>query len=243
MLRGLYTATAGMATAMSAIELLSNNVANANTIGFKEDFETMLRQSANPLSYGMGGLVRGTGVLSVKTGVDVAQGSLHSTNNPLDLALQGGGMFGVQSPNGLLYTRNGRFNLSATGQLVTEGGNVVLGANGQPLKLPDPQGQPILVQQDGTIVEGNTTVGQVGVFTAPTWLKAGNDLYTPTGGPVTTSATTPIRQGMLEQGNVDLVTTMSSIMSIERSYEAASQLQRSEDTVLQQGANDVGRLP
>lgn len=243
MLRGLYTATAGMATEMSAIQLLSNNVANANTIGFKEDFETLLRQGANPLSYGEGGLVRGTGVLSVKTGVDINQGSLHATNNPFDLALQGSGMFGVQSAGGVVYTRNGRFSLSATGQLTTESGNVVLGANGQPLRLPDPQGQPVLIKPDGTIVEGSTTVGQIGVFAAPTWLKAGNDSYTPSGGAVTATTATPIKQGMLEQGNVDLVNTMGAIMTAERSYEAASQMQKYEDQMLQQGANDVGKMP
>ncbi len=244
MLRGLYTATAGMASEMSAIDLLSNNVANTNTEGFKEDFETLLRQAANPLSYGEAGLVRGTGVLSVKTAVDLSQGPLTQSNSPLDLALQGNGFFALQSPGGVAYSRNGRFHLSPTGQLTSEGGNLLLGVNAQPLTLPDPQGQAIIIKQDGTVSVGGTAVGQIGVFDAPSWQKGGNDLYTP--GPGATAApisTTLVRQGMIEGSNIDLVSTMGAIMSTERSYEADSQLQKMEDEMLQQGVSDVGRMP
>jgi flagellar basal body rod protein FlgG len=80
MLQGLYTATAGMVTEMAAVDVLSNNLANADTVGFKEDFETLVRQGANPLSYGMGGAVRGTGVLDVRTGIDFTLGSMRQTN-------------------------------------------------------------------------------------------------------------------------------------------------------------------
>jgi flagellar basal body rod protein FlgG len=242
MLRGLYTATAGMASEMSSIELLTNNVANANTIGYKQDFDALLRQAAGPSSYGEGGLVRGTGMLSVKTSVDVVQGTLHTTSNPYDLALQGVGMFGLQVPGGVAYTRNGRFSLSASGQLTTEGGNVVLDANGRPLQLPDPKGQPVTIKGDGTILEGGTIVGKIGVFNAPNWAKVGNALYTPISGTATAITTNDIKQGELEEGNVDLAQTMTAIMSAERSYEAASQFQRTQDQVLQQSVNDLGRL-
>lgn len=241
MLRGMYTATAGMVSQMSAIDLLTNNVANANTMGFKEDFETLVRQDANPQSYGEGGQVRGTGVLSLKTGVNLTQGSLQSTGNPLDLALQGPGMFGLQTAQGVVYARNGRFHLSSAGQVVTEAGNVLLDASGKPLSLPDPQGSAVTIREDGTVTVGNTTAGQVGVFTAANWNKAGNWVYAPTGR-ATAITTTPIKQGMLEQGNVDLVSVMGSIMSAERSYEASSQIQRTIDQMAQQAANDVGKV-
>lgn len=242
MLRGIYTSTASMVTNMSAIELLSNNVANTNTVGFKEDFETLVRQAANPLSYGEGGLVRGTGILNLQTGVNLTQGSFHATDGPLDLALQGPGMFAMQSADGTVYGRNGRFHLSSTGQLVTESGNVVLDNQGQPINIPDPQGNPITIREDGTIIIGNATIAQIGVYNSTDWQKAGNWLYTPTG-PVTAVTTTPIKQGILELANVDLVHEMGAIMTAERSYEAALQIQHTQDQMLQQSVNDVARLP
>lgn len=242
MLRGLYTATAGMASEMAAIDVLTNNMANSNTVGFKEDFETLVRQGANPLSYGEGGLVRGTGVLNVQTSINLAQGSLNQTGNPLDLALQGPGMLALQNGTGRTYTRDGHLHLSATRQLVTAAGNPVLGTNGAPITLPDPQGRPITILTTGAVQLGGVTVGQIGVFNASGWHKAGDSTYAPTG-PVTAIPTTVVRQGMLEMANLDMAQAMGNLMGVERAYEAASQLQRTEDQIAQQAANDVGRMP
>jgi flagellar basal body rod protein FlgG len=230
-----------MATEMSAIDVLTNNLANVDTAGFKEDFGTLVWQAANPLSYGEGGLVRATGVLSVQTSLNLNQGNLQTTNNPLDLALQGQGMFGVRTAQGTVYTRNGQFHLSATRQLVSAAGNPVLGANGALLTLPDPQGQPIVVNATGAVQVGTTTVGQIGVFNAAGWLNAGNDTYTPSG-TVTAATGATIQQGMLEMPNMDLSQTMGQLMGVERAYEAASQLQHTEDQIAQSAANDVGRV-
>ena len=242
MMRGLYTATAGMATEMSAIDVLTNNMANTNTTGFKEDFETLVRQGANPLSYGENGLVRGTGILDVQTSINLAQGSLNQTGNPLDLALQGPGMFAMQSGTGTVYARNGHFHLSATRQLISDAGNPVLGANGAPITLPDPKGQPITINATGAIQVGSAVVGQIGVFNASGWQKVGNGTYTASG-PATPVTTTLVKQGMLEMANLDLSQAMGTLMGIERAYEASSQLQRNEDQIEQQAVNDVGRMP
>ncbi|MBA3826894.1 MAG: flagellar hook-basal body protein [Ktedonobacterales bacterium] len=242
MLQGLYTATAGMVTEMSAVDVLSNNLANADTVGFKEDFETLVRQGANPLSYGMGGAVRGTGVLDVKTGIDFTLGSMRQTSNPLDVALQGPGMFGIQSGAGAVYARNGRFHLSATRQLVNVDGNPVLGVNGQPISLPDPQGQPIVIRADGTVQVGTSVAGQIGIFGATGWQKAGNGTYTPVGTAAAIS-TTQVRQGALEMTNLDLTHALGAVMGAERAYEAAVQMQHMQDQLAQQAANDIGKLP
>ncbi len=242
MLQGLYTATAGMVTEMAAVDVLSNNLANADTVGFKEDFETLVRQGANPKSYGMGGAVRGTGVLDVKTGIDFTLGSMRQTSNPLDVALQGPGMFGIQSGGGAVYARNGRFHLSATRQLVNVDGNAVLGTNGQPITLPDPQGQPIVIRGDGTVQVGSGVAGQIGIFGATGWQKAGNGTYTPIG-TAATITTTQVRQGALEMTNLDLTLALGSVMGAERAYEAAVQMQHMQDQIAQQAANDIGKLP
>lgn len=243
MLRGLYTATAGMASEMAAIDVLTNNLANSNTTGFKEDFETLVRQGANPLSFGEGGLVRGTGVLNVQTGVDMTQGSLNQTGNPLDLALQGTGMFGVQTAQGTVYTRDGRLHLSATRQLITANGSPVLGANGTPITLPDPQGQPIVVGPTGAITVNGANVGTIGIFTANSWQNVGDGTYR-AASPVRAATTaTTIQQGMLEAANLDLTQAMGMLMTVERAYQAASQVQHMQDQLAQQAANDVGKLP
>ncbi len=242
MFRGVYTSTAGMASQMAEIDQLSNNLANVDTVGYKEDFAALLQQPANPLSYGMGGLVRGTGVLSVNSTIDFSQGSLVPTGQPFDLALQGPGMFAIQSPTGISYTRNGRFHISAQNQLLSESGAVVLGANGQPLQLPDPQGNPVVIRTDGTISMNNGTVGQVGVYDAPGgWTKSGNSLFTPNG-PATAITTTTIQQGMLEQSNVNLTQTMGTLMAAERSYEAALQMQQNQNQILQSAVTDIAKL-
>jgi flagellar basal-body rod protein FlgF len=242
MLRGIYTATAGMVSEMSAIDVLTNNLANTNTAGFKEDFATLVRQGANPLSYGEGGLVLATGVLNAQTSVDMTEGSLQVTGNPLDLALQGSGMFAVRSGQATSYTRNGRFHLSATRQLINQDGAAVLGANGQPITLPDPQGQPIVVGPTGSITLGGAPVGQIGVFDAAGWQNAGNGTYQPIGAASATTASI-IKQGMLEGANLDLAQAMGMLMTVERAYEATSQLQRTQDQIAQQAANDVGKMP
>ena len=243
MLRGFYTASAGMASQMAALDLLSNNIANVNSIGYKTDFEMLVRQTSSPLSYGMNGVVRGTGTLSVRQSLDLGQGSLIQTGRTFDLALQGSGMFAVRSPGGAInYTRDGRFHLDAQRQLVDDSGNAVLSAAGQPMTLPDNQGQTFTVETTGTIRLSDATYGQVGVFDAAGgWQKGGNGLYAPVGAAQVVSST-PVRQGMVENANLDLVRTMGMIMSVQRSYEAATQLQHTEDQILQQSVNDVGRV-
>ncbi len=242
MLRGIYTSTAGMASEMSAMEVLTNDMANSQTTGYKEDFASLVRQDANPLSYGMGGLVRSTGTLQAQTALNLAQGALLPTGNPLDLALQGPALFGVQSGGQTTYTRDGRFNRAAGGQLVTASGAFVLGANGAPITLPDPQGQPITVRSNGTIQIGATVVGQIGMFNASGWQKIGNGNLQPTGA-VTTATNTIVQQGMLEQSNIDLSQTMGVILGIERAYEASGTVHKTLDQIAQSAANDVGRLP
>lgn len=240
MLRGIYTAVAGMATEMNDMNILSNNISNDNTVGFKGDFETLVRDAANPLSYGMGGLVRGTGVLHVVSSLDLSQGALTQTGNQLDVALQGQGMFGMQLGASTLFTRNGRFHVTATGQLALDNGGLVLDVNQKPIQIPDPQGQAITIHTDGTIQIGNATVGRIGVFTTSSFIQNGNAQYS-AAGPVTTVNTT-IRQGLLEQSNVDLTSTMGAVMTSERAYNASSQFLKFQDQILQQTVNDVGKV-
>src|SRR5262249_25578975 len=156
------------------------------------------------------------------------------STNPLDLALQGPGMFAVRLADGTTaYSRNGRFHLSPTGQLTTEGGNLVLDTNSRPIQFPDPQGAAIVIRRDGSIFMGNTPIGRIGLFDATGWRKTGDALFTPSG-TTTPSTSTNIQQSMLESANVDLSQTMSMIMNTQRSFEVASQMQRMQDQILQQ---------
>ncbi len=240
MIRGFYTAVAGMSSEMTDISALSNDVSNQATIGYKGDFDSMLMASANPLSYGMGGLVRGTGVLSTVTSLDLTQGALQQTTNPFDMALQGPGFFALQTPTGTMYTRNGAFHIAANGQLVNADGNVVLGANKAPIQFPDLQGKAVTVGVNGVVQVGTLTIGQIGVFNAAGWAKSGADLFTPVGA-VTAAPQTFIRQSMLEQSNVNLSAVLGSMISSQRAFSASAQMQQYAYQMLTEATDSIAK--
>jgi flagellar basal-body rod protein FlgF len=150
---GYYAAAAGLAAQSQALELVAHNLANLSTTGYRGQqttFRSLLAGkgavSANPLNVA----VNNFGALSGSR-VDLTPGSLGPTGNPLDVGIAGSGFLAVQSAQGVLYTRDGSFHLTPTGQLVTSQGNAVLGALG-PVTLPS---GAVAISSDGTIsVEG-----------------------------------------------------------------------------------------
>ena len=180
MWRGLYTAAAGMNTEMVRTDTISNNLANANTSGYKKDntvdreFEPMLIQRINDYSQEVvtsfkgfsigrqapvvGRLGLGSYVREVAT--DHAQGTFQSTGNKLDLAISGEGYFAVATPQGVRYTRDGNFRRSATGQLVTSNGQAVLNRTGRPINIPEDVVN-INIGAEGMIYDGNIELEQL----------------------------------------------------------------------------------
>ncbi|MEA2457508.1 MAG: flagellar basal-body rod protein FlgG [Thermoleophilaceae bacterium] len=235
MLEGLYTAAAGMAAQQQRMDSLSNDIANTNTAGYKRvrmGFRDLVYQQDGPT-----GVRTGSGATAVQIGRGTEQGALQTTGEPFDLAIQGEGYFQVRrADNGqLALTRDGSFNVDATGQLVTAQGDQVQ----PPVRLPrgvDPGS--VHIGADGTVTAAGRRVGQVQIFTvpAPTGLQAaGNGFYTVTAasGGVRRATTATLQQGALEGSNVDLSDSMVDMMDAQRSYSMASKAIHMQDQMME----------
>jgi flagellar basal-body rod protein FlgG len=255
MVRSLYTAATGMMAQQMQIDVVSNNIANVNTIGYKKQraefadlfYQTMeyagtatstTTTSPTGISVGLG--VRPTAVTKIFT-----QGNLKQTNNNLDLAIQGDGFFQVQLPDGRIgYTRDGAFKLDADGNIVTSDGYKLI----PNITIP-PDTVQISIGTDGTvsILEAGQTqmqqIGQIQIakFINPAGLHSlGSNLYINTsasGDPIVgnpgTNGLGEIRQGFLEMSNVQLVEEMTDLITGQRAYDAASKAIITSDQMLQ----------
>lgn len=249
----MWIAKTGLDAQQMRMSVISNNLANVNTTGFKRDrasFEDMLyqniRQPGSQVTadnQSPTGLMLGTGVRLVATEKIHAQGSMVTTKNALDMAITGGGFFQVAQPDGTIaYTRDGSFKINAEGQIVT--------ANGQPLEpaiVVPPNASSIAVGQDGTItVEvpggGSQVLGQIELarFVNPAGLQSlGQNLMRETaasGAPVVlapgTEGAGQIMQGALEASNVNVVEEMVNMIETQRAYEINSKAISSVDGML-----------
>ena len=142
MIRGLYTGASGMLSEMARTDIIANNLANVNTLGFKKDRtifrafpEMNIHRVDDPVQVGLNRVIDpkpfigmlGTGVMVDEVNIDFSQGAIKTTSNPLDVAIKGEGFFQVQTPEGIRFTRDGNFSLNRDGYLVTKDGHYVLG--------------------------------------------------------------------------------------------------------------------
>ena len=255
MMRSLGIAATGMQAMQTQVEVISNNIANVNTTGFKRSlasFQDLLYQSTSragssssdtgtelPTGTQIGLGVRSSGVTRVLT-----QGSLTETDNPLDVAIDGRGYFGILLPNGTTaYTRDGSFRTSSTGQIVTTDGYVV-----QPSVTISPTATAVSINQAGQVIETQAngkqaTVGQFHLFLfqneAGLDPQGGNNyLETDASGPPLQSTPTEpgygdIRQGYLEASNVNVVQEITSLIQAQRAYELNSKVIDAADQMMQ----------
>jgi flagellar basal-body rod protein FlgG len=248
-----------MMTQQFNMDVISNNLANVNTAGFKKsraEFQDLLyehlRRAGTIDSLGQQlplGIEVGHGARNSATQKIFAQGAVQSTGNPLDLMVQGDGFFQISMPEGnLQYTRDGSFKVDGNGNLVTTDGHpvepaitipaaatgVVVLANGQ-VQITLPQGQP------------NQTVGQLQLakFMNNAGLEsAGGNMYTATEGSGEVAVGTPgasgfgtLAQGMLENSNVQVVEEMVNLIVTQRAYEVNTKAIQASDNMLSQANN------
>jgi flagellar basal-body rod protein FlgG len=225
MLEGLYSAAAGMETAQTQLDTVSNNIANQDTPGYQAQllgFSDLLYTTDNddPSS-----AIVGAGSTAQTVGFSQAQGSLQQTGNPLDLALDGSGYFEVRQPNGTIgLTRNGTFELNAAGQITTN-----LGMELQPpITLPKgTTASQVSIATDGTVSVNNQKIGQIQIVnvTAPDkLLPQGNSVYSATAasGPIGVAKGVTVQQGYLEQSNVDLDAEITNMETANQAYDMGS---------------------
>ncbi len=243
MIRGIYSAASGLLAQMARQLAISNNLANLNTPGYRQDITSLEEYPALDLFRLFDGQpawvgALGTGVAAPPPMVDLAQGALVDTGRPLDLAISGPAFFAVQTPEGVRYTRDGSFSRNAQGFLVNSSGYPVLGEGG-PVQLPEGE---VLVSGDGTIAVGGQQIGRLLLteFQPGQVRKVGANLFEATGQgqPPANSA---VNQGFLEMANVDLAQAVVDMMAATRSYEASLRLLQMQDEILSRSVNDVGR--
>jgi len=252
-MRDLQISVAGAIAQEQRLSVLANNLANANTVGFKKDrevFQAFLATpdpdviaQANPTSAALppldsGGSPERVYVKLAGTFVDQSQGILHPTNNPFDLAIEGTGFFVVDTPEGERYTRAGNFRRNGDGQLVTQDGDVVRGESGA---IQINSGQ-FAVAEDGSVIEDGRTVGRITVvqFDDPRALvKSGRNLFQVVDGRFAPRETSPqdlsrVRQHVIEQSNVNMVDEMVRLIGAERAYQMSTKALETADRTYQQ---------
>ncbi len=212
------SAASGMRSRMQSLDLLANNLANANTGGFKADREFFsIYTSAEATADAQGNTM--TLPVVEKQWTDLSAGELRTTWNPLDFAINGDGMFAVQTPHGIRYTRNGNFRVSPTGTLTTADGNPIQSAAGAPLTLD--QTLPVSVLPDGTVQQAGNPIGQIRLasFDTNDLAKEGGNYFAPREGVTPKASTGTVLQGELEQSNVEAAESAVRLVSITRQFE------------------------
>jgi flagellar basal-body rod protein FlgG len=253
----LWISKTGLDAAQTDVSVISNNLANASTVGFKKDraiFEDLLYQNINQPGGRSSadtelpsGLMVGAGSKVVATQKSHTQGNLLTTENALDISIQGRGYFEILQPDGsLAYTRNGQFTLNDQGQIVTPGAGYLLQPN---ITIPD-EAQQITISQDGEVsiaIRGEaepTIVGQIQLsdFINPTGLQpVGQNLYVESavsGAPIvgipSLEGIGSLQQGALETSNVNVTEELVNLIESQRLYEMNSKVISSVDDMLGQ---------
>jgi flagellar basal-body rod protein FlgF len=223
--RGLYIAASGMISEQMRQDAIANDLANASTPGYKADRVTQatfgdLLLSNTKTGQVIGPLGMGSYADSMVTNLDPQ--ALRTTDEPLDLAIAGEGWFGVQTDQGVRYTRNGQFSASPAGVLVDQLGNPVLGPGGQPVQLN---------------ARGEVVPGSVGVFALANAEKVGDNYFTGAAGG---QAEGQVQIGMLEGSGIDPARTMVDMIASFRAYEAGQKVITTIDDTLRRTSTMVG---
>ncbi len=235
------------------MDAIANNIANVNTAGFKADktlFEEYLNTPAHEDNFvGRDRLV--SFVQDRGTYRDLTQGPVSQTNNPLDVAIDGGAFLAVQTPAGERYTRDGGLHIDNQGQLVTVAGNPVLGTAGPIVFQPTDHDVNITPEGVVTVVEGNGrtdairgTLRLVNFADAQKMLKEGFNLYSPgEGGAPQADTKSRVRQGYIEQSNVNAVAEMTHMLEVSRAYTAVATLMQQQADLQKNAIQQLADVP
>lgn len=234
---------ANQMVAQRTMDVISNNLANMNTTGFKRsspvfqeyivkvDSQSEFGRTKEPLSF-----VRDVAAIS-----DMSNGELTTTGNQLDLAIEGGGFFTVSTPAGPRYTRNGNFGRDDTGRLVTSSGLPVLDESGGEIVFA-PEESSIRIARDGTVSTDQGDRGRIGVvrFANPNDMKRTGDSLWETTQQGETVTGNIVQQGMLEQSNVQPIVEMVRMIETMRSYQSSTELMSATDDLSRRAVQRLG---
>lgn len=253
MIKGLYTAASGMNAELLRQDVVANNLANVSTTGFKKEDATFAAFGNSLLSrihdrmdaqgVGMAGAQSvalgraGSGVIPSETVTHFSDGAVQRTDRPLDVALQGNGMFTVERGDGsLAYTRNGSFTLNGQQDLVTMAGDAVIGTSGQPIHI---DGKDVVIDSSGSIKVDGSDVDKFALvaFDKDRFSRLGENLYQAKPTALEGLGDEPVvdgtvAQGFLESANVQVVQEMVRMISVMRAYEANQKSVQMQDETL-----------
>jgi len=226
---------AGFQKQMHVFDVVSNNLSNVQTVGFKREvplFRQVLSASKAPLSL----------QTKEEIGTVFEQGELQRTGNPLDLAIEGEGFFRVKTPSGVRYTRAGNFRMNREKTLIHESGFPVLGRQGE-VTL---RGREIVVEKNGSIKADGVEIDQIVPVTfrdLRALKREGNGLFRLEGNqPEAPAEESQLLQGSLELSNVNPVQEMVKLIDCLRSYESCAKMIHSNDEMDSKASNELGRI-
>jgi flagellar basal-body rod protein FlgG len=233
MIKGIYQSARSLQAANKNMEKISGNLANLNTVGFKREglFSEILKSE---------------GKSEIRSSVDTSQGQIYETLNPLDLALVGEGMFTIQTPRGFEFTRKGNFKIADDGFLVNEQGNKVMGKGGEINLIEYMNGEEndIKITPNGELSINETHVADLLIVKIDDYekRKAGlNFNSTQDIQDLAQESEFEVRQGYLEESNVNPMIELENMINISKEYETAYKMVNYLDSSLEK-ANDLGRI-
>lgn len=238
---GMYVSAAGALANTFRQDVIANNLANADTVGFKKDLAML---TSRPTEVGEGGQRRystalleklGGGLFALPTHTDYAPAGIEPTENPYDVALLSEGFYQVQTGDEIAYTRDGRFLRDQQNRLVTLTGNYpVLDAQGNPIEL-DPTIDDFHVAESGLIFQEGEPLGQLGIvnFSDKGQLrKQGANLFTTEGNTTPTPAVARVKQGYIEESGVEPVREMVDMIHAQRMFQTNISMMRLQDETM-----------
>src|SRR5580658_10168057 len=223
------------------LDITANNLSNVDTVGFK--FESMISNDDEVTMPTLGqpptavNFVAGVGVAR-----DFTEGSLVQTGSPLDVAIEGRGFFQINTPAGPRYTRDGRFRVDASGAIVDQDGDQVDGGGAIVL---DPKKGPVAISATGDVSQSGQNVGKITILnfeSLSALSKDGNNLLRNDSNLTPTAATASMRQGFLEQSNVDPVRQITRLIEVNRAYDAMSNMLSATDDLSTSAVQRLGAV-
>jgi len=244
--QGIYTATAGAIAMEERLNIISNNIANLNTTGFKKDqmsFEQFQKSLDTSMLYTGQYKTVPIDVIPVSTSIDLTPGTPVKTGNSLDVALMGDGFFVVNTENGTLYTRAGSFQLSTGNTLITPMGYTVQGQGGD-ITIDPTKGQ-VVISPQGQVSQDGTAIGTLQVVKIPadSLVREGNNLFSVKDGVTPEPVKNPsIVQGSLETANVEPIKEMVEMIAAQRAYDVFQKVIISANDAYSYSMHNVGTV-
>lgn len=238
---GLYVSLSSQIALERRLTTIADNMANSNTVGFRSTdvkFDQVMSNTENDIGAKIAFVSQGNDYLSER------QGEMIQTENTLDFAIRGDAWFSINTPVGPVLTRDGRFNLSETGQLLSSRGYAVLDAGGAPIQVPR-DGGPIKVSRDGNIFQAGKLVGSIGLYTADLsqgFVRFENSGVIATQAPraVVDQPDVGVMQGYVEQSNVNGIGEMTQLIQVNRAFEQITALMRDSESSLEEAIRTLG---